>query len=59
MVKNEILDVSDGYHQWFIWGPGLATTKIYDSELDRLDQVTEESVPKDFDPNKSIGIPIG
>lgn len=60
MVKNEILDgSSDLYHQWFIWGPGLMYMLRPNLRLRaRLDQVIEDSVPKDFNPNKSIGIPI-
>jgi hypothetical protein len=59
MVKHEILDVSDIYHQWFIWVPGLMYMLRPNFRLRaRLDQVVEDSIPKDFNPNKSIGIPI-
>mmetsp|Transcript_26478 Transcript_26478/g.32653 ORF Transcript_26478/g.32653 Transcript_26478/m.32653 type:complete len:233 (+) Transcript_26478:1556-2254(+) len=59
MVKDELLDVSDIYHQWFIWSPGLLYMLRPNLRLRaRLDQVIEDSVPKDFNPDKSIGIPI-
>eukprot|EP01083_Nonionella_stella_P287678 979329_1 len=59
MVKDELLDVSDSYHQWFIWGPGLMYMLRPNLRLRaKLDQVIEDSVPKDFNPDKSIGIPI-
>lgn len=60
MVKNDILDnTSDNYHKWFIWGPGLMyMLRPNLGHRARLDQIIEDSVPKDFDPHKSIGIPI-
>jgi len=60
MVKDFILDgTSDDFHRWFIWRPGMMYMLRPNLRLRaRLDTFIEDSVPKDFDPNKSIGIPI-
>ncbi len=58
-VCNYILDMSNGYHVWKMWAAPLQYMLRPNMLLRReMNKAIEKSVPPDFDPNRSIGIPI-